>query len=488
MILRSLLVASLTAMLAACAAAPHKLPAPELRNDAPLAGLPTHADAAWPDPHWWRHYDDPQLDRLVDQAMAGSPDLAVARSRVDRAAQSVRAAAAQAGLRIDGNAQVARQRMSEHGLIPAEFLGFTWYTQGDLGVQLGYDFDWWGKKRAGIEAAVGQARAAEAQRSAAALGLQAAVADTYFGWLADQARLQLAKQQVQVQQQLLRIVVARTRAGLEPGDSEHQAQAQLAAARQQQAALQGSADMRRAALAALLGVAPSELPELQPRALPRAVAGLPEHASLDLVARRPDIAASRWQVQSALRGTDVARAQFFPDISITALAGLSSIDMGKLLDPGSRVFALTPALHLPIFEGGALRANYGMSRAELDGAIAQYNATVIDAARDVATQALTLQRLAAQRRQQQAQLDATAALGRNADARRRQGLTSASPALQARSQLLQQRDAAVALDAQALSADVALNRALGGGYRADAPANGRASASPAPHKPTTDSP
>jgi multidrug efflux system outer membrane protein len=488
MILRPLLMASLAAMLAACAAAPQKLPAPELRDDAPLAGLPTRADAAWPDPQWWRHYADPQLDRLVAQAMAGSPDLAVARSRVDRAAQSVRAAAAQAGLRIDGNAQVARQRMSEHGLIPAEFLGFTWYTQGDLGVQLSYDFDWWGKKRAGIEAAVGQARAAEAQRSAAALGLQAAVADTYFGWLADQARLQLATQQVRVQQQLLHIVAARTRAGLEPGDSEHQAQAQLAAARQQQAALQGSADMRRAALAALLGVAPAELPELQPRALPRAAAGLPEHASLDLVARRPDITASRWQVQSALRKTDVARAQFFPDISITALAGLSSIDMGQLLDPGSRVFALTPALHLPIFEGGALRANYGLSRADLDGAIAQYNATVIDAARDVATQALTLQRLAAQRQQQQAQLDAVAALGRNADSRQRQGLTSAGPALQARSQLLQQRDAAVALDAQALSADVALNRALGGGYRADAPADGQASASPAPHKPTTDSP
>lgn len=488
MTLRPLLVASLTAMLAACAAAPQKLPSPQLRDDAPLAGLPTRSDAAWPDPRWWRHYDDPQLDSLVEKAMAGNPSLAVARSRVDRAAQSVRAAAAQAGLRIDGNAQVARQRLSEHGLIPAEFLGFTWYTQGDLGVQLGYDFDWWGKKRAGIEAAVGQARAAEAQRSAAALSLQAAVADTYFGWLADQARLQLATRQVQVQEQLLHIASVRTRAGLEPGDSEHQAEAQLAAARQQQAALEGSAGMRRAALAALLGIAPAKLPRLQPRPLPHAAAGLPEHASLDLVARRPDITASRWQVQSALRQTDVARAQFFPDISITALAGLSSIDMGKLLDPGSRVFALTPALHLPIFEGGALRANYGLSKAELDGAIAQYNATVIDAARDVATQVLTLQRLAAQRRQQQVQMDAVAALDRNAAARRRQGLTSASPTLQAESQLLQQRDAAVTLDAQALAADVALNQALGGGYRATPPDNDRTSVAPARPNPTTDSP
>ena len=92
---------------------------------------------------------------------------------------------------------MARQRLSDHGLIPSQFLGFTWYNQADLGVQLQYDFDWWGKKRATVEAALDQAHAAEAQRSAAALAIQYAVADTYFGWQADQTRLQLADQSLQ---------------------------------------------------------------------------------------------------------------------------------------------------------------------------------------------------------------------------------------------------------------------------------------------------
>jgi multidrug efflux system outer membrane protein len=474
---RSLLVAAVATMLAACAAVPDKLPPPTLR-EVPLAGLPTQANAAWPDPQWWRHYHDPQLDRLIGIALHGSTSLAAARSRVENAEQAVRLAAAQSGLRIDGNVQVARHRMSEHGLIPTRFLGFTWYNQGDIGAQLQYDFDWWGKQRATIEAAVGQVRATEAQRSAAALALQSAVADTWFGWLADQARLQVATQQVQVAQQLLRIADGRARAGFQAADASHQAQAQLAAARQQQAAVRGSAAVRKAALAALLGIAPAALPPLQPHPLPKTAAALPADAGLDLIARRPDIAAARWQVQSALHQTDVARAQFFPDLSISALAGLSSIDLGKLLTAGSRTFAVGPALHLPIFEGGLLRAGYGVSKARLDAAIAHYNDSVLDAAREVATQSLTVQRLAAQRREQQAQLAAMAALRSSAAARQRQGLTDGSPALQAQAQWLQQRDAALALEAQALSADVALTRALGGGYRMQPDSAHTASADP----------
>ena len=220
-----------------------------------------------------------------------------------------------------------------------------------------------------------------------------------------------------------------------------------------------------AALAALLGVAPAKLSSLTPRALPKATGRLPASASLDLIARRPDIAASRWQVQAALRQTDAARAQFFPDFNLSALAGFSSIDLDKLLDPASRVFAVSPALHLPIFEGGLLRASYGLSRAQLDAAIAQYNDTVVNAAREVATQSLTIQRVAEQRHQQQAQFDAIAAIGRNTEARRRRGLTDARPALEAQAQLLQLSDTAIQLHAQALSADVGLMRALGGGYR-----------------------
>jgi multidrug efflux system outer membrane protein len=219
-------------------------------------------------------------------------------------------------------------------------------------------------------------------------------------------------------------------------------------------------------LASLLGVAPAELPELKARPLPAVQPGLPANASLDLIARRPDIAASRWQVEAALKQTDAARAQFFPDLSLTALAGLSSIDMGKLFTAGSRTFAVTPALHLPIFEGGALEANYGLSRAQLDSAVAQYRSTVLDAARDVATQALDAEQIATQREEAQTRLAAEQRLLANAQARLRQGVRDARESLAAELALLQQRDADTQLHAQALATDLALIKALGGGYRA----------------------
>ncbi len=477
---RTVAVVAATLLLGACIGVPDKVRPSDLRTQVPLAGLPDAHPGTWPAADWWQRYHDGQLDRLIDLALKGSTSLATARSRVTLARASAKLTAAQVGLRINGSAQVSRQRLSENGMIPTRFLGFTWYTQGDLGIQGSYDFDLWGGHKAAVQSAIGQVRAAEAERSAAALGLQVAITRTYFGWLADHQRMQLAGKLVANQERLVKVLDARVRAGLDPSDGLKQAQARAAAAREQLAALQGSARIRRAILAALVGVSPQDLPKLHPHPLPTADARLPAHAGLDLVARRPDIAARRWQVEAAVRGTDAARAKFYPDLSISAMAGLSSIDMGKLLNTGSRVFSVAPAVHLPIFEGGLLRAGFGVSKAQLQAAVAQYNDAVLNAAREVSTRVLDLQRLHAQQQQQDQQLEAVASLARNADARLRRGLTNLEPVLKTRAQSLEQRDAKLQLAAQVLDADVGLIQALGGGYRMhDEPATG-STAAPAP--------
>ncbi|MGF6709408.1 multidrug efflux system outer membrane protein [Luteibacter sp. W1I16] len=465
--LRPALLAGAVAVLLAACHVPAKIDRPALREEAPLAGLSTGTRAGWPAADWWRVYGDPQLDTLMDLALRGAPDLAQARTRVESAEQNIRVAAAQSGLRVDGSGQVARQRMSEHGLIPSQFLGFTWYNQADLGIQVRYDFDWWGKKRYTIESAIDSARAAEAERSAASLNIQAVVADTYFGWLADESRVALADRLVAARERALRIAELRVKQGVDEPDTAQQARAELAGARQQRVALQGSADIRRASLATLVGVSPAELPALTPRPLPAVTPGLPTDAGTDLMARRPDIAASRWQVEAALRQTDAARAQFFPDVSLSAMAGLSSIDMDKVFSADSRVFALTPAIHLPIFEGGSLEANHGVTRAQLGAAVAQYNAAVASAARDVATQALGAQQIADRRAQQDAQVEAANALLASARARAARGVRDDRESLATEAALIQQQDMEADLHGQALATDVALIKALGGGYRAE---------------------
>lgn len=454
----------LAVLLAGCSIPP-KPDAPTLRDSAPLAGVPTGAGESWPPAEWWKQYRDEQLDTLEQKALASSPSLDEARTRFDSAQTSIDIARAEAGISIDGNVQYQRQRLSETGLIPPAFLGFTWYSQADLGVQFRYDFDFWGKQRAAIEAAIDEARAVEAERAATVLILTSAVADTYFGWQADQARLGLADTLVANLERNRKLAALRVDHGVDSPDSVHAADTQLASAREQKAAIAGSAEVRRAALAALLGIAPAELPPLSAKPLPAVAGALPEDASLDLVARRPDIAASRWRIEAALRRVDQARAEFYPDVSLSALIGLSSLEMDKLFTPGSRVANVSPALHLPIFAGGRLKARFGASKAELDAAVAQYDSSVVSAARDVATQALTLQQIDARRRERAQQVAATEALNATSAARARRGLADDRSVLAAEAQLLMQRDAATTLDAQAISADIALTKSLGGGYR-----------------------
>ena len=453
----------LTFLCVACAGLPPKQKPVQLPDAAPLDGLES-AGRNWPAKEWWKHYQDPTLDRLIELAVASSPTLATAHARYDSARQSVRIAGAASGVRVDASADIDRQRLSDNGLIPPRLLGFTWYNQADLGLQASYTFDWWGKQRDAVEQAMDQAHAAEADRSAAALMLASSIADTYFGWQADQIRISLARERADAVQREGAIAASRVKADLDAADSTHRTDLALAGAREQIAALEGSAKLRVVALAALVGRSASELPPLQPQPLPALAAELPDNVKIDLIARRADLTASRWRVEAAEKGLAAARAEFYPDVSINALLGLSSIDVSKLIEYGSRVPQAGAAIHLPIFDAGRLKARYGATQAEIDSAVASYQDTLVSAARDVATQAATRSQIAAQRTQRGIAVDAALQLQSSAAARVRQGITDARSELAATEILIEQRDALLQLDAAALAADIALQRALGGGY------------------------
>jgi multidrug efflux system outer membrane protein len=230
------------------------------------------------------------------------------------------------------------------------------------------------------------------------------------------------------------------------------------------ALVEGSAELRRVALAALVGCAPAELPPLSARPLPATSASLPPELGIDLIARRADITASRWRVEAALQDVKAARAAFLPDISLDALAGLSSIEYGTLFDAGSRVPTAGLAVHLPLFDGGALRAQHAARNAELQAAIANYDATLIGAAREVGQQVVLRQQIEGRLSARTAQADAVARMVAAAERRVQQGLTDLRPQLDAAQSLLEQRAAELDLQAAAVAADIALIQALGGGY------------------------
>jgi NodT family efflux transporter outer membrane factor (OMF) lipoprotein len=194
---------------------------------------------------------------------------------------------------------------------------------------------------------------------------------------------------------------------------------------------------------------------------------LPDALPLALVGRRPDIVASRWRVEAMQGEIESARAQFYPNINLTAFAGFSTLSLDRLLEAGSRIVGIGPAIRLPVFEGGRLRAQLKGRVAGYDNAVATYNQTLTDALRDVADQVQSLRAAEAQGGHQRAATQAASNALRLARERERAGTTNMLPVLASELALVVQRK--VELENQARRADlrVGLIRALGGGFEAD---------------------
>jgi len=366
--------ASATALLlAACASSgglepgSAQLDPASLQAGKSIAGVPV-SSAQWPDADWWKRFGDPQLDALVAEALAGSPSMGAARARLDRAGAFALASGAPLTPQVGAGAGLNRQRYSATGIFPPP-IGGSYYTQTQLALQFSYEIDFWGKNRAAYDAALGQARAAEVDAFAARLTLSAAVAHAYaqLGHAFD--RMDVAQATLAQRQAIYDLTRQRLAAGLDTKVELKQAEASIPAARQRIAQLEEDIALARNQLAALAGKGPDrglaiERPRAQGLPVP-----LPSILPADLIGRRPDVVAQRWRVESARRDVDSAKAQFYPNLNLTALVGVQTVSYGKLLSPDSRIPQADAALLLPIFDGGRLRGNLGARDADYDLAV-----------------------------------------------------------------------------------------------------------------------
>ena len=218
-------------------------------------------------------------------------------------------------------------------------------------------------------------------------------------------------------------------------------------------------------LAALVGAGPERGEGILP--VPPAgglASAIPASIPLDLVGRRPEIVAARWRVEAAREETNVARAQFYPNVNIVAFAGLTSLGLSSFLQGSSSIAGVGPALHLPIFEGGRLNANLAGRSAEADLAVTSYNRTLVDAVHDLADAVASIHGLARTSDEQARARSATNQAYELAVIRYRAGLGNYLTVLTAQTQQLVQDRLDVDLKARAYALDVNLVRALGGGY------------------------
>ncbi|UXH80346.1 efflux transporter outer membrane subunit [Roseateles amylovorans] len=454
--------AALLMVLAACAPIPKLAdPAQPLEGEAAARlGLST-GDGQALDAQWWKTFGDAQLDGLVDQAIAQSPSLALARARIARAAALTENAEAAKRPNASLSADVTRQRFSEHGIYPPPLSGSV-QTLANIQAGLSYEFDFFGRHEAALQSALGQRRAAEADAAAAQLSVSNAVAKAYVALARSQAQSRLLEQQKTLRDQSLDLVRQRSAAGLDNGQDLRVAEAPLPDIQRQQVVLREQQALLRHQLAALTGQGPSATASLE-AALPRVI-DWQQEPHLDLLGRRPDLAAARARVEASAQDVRAARTQFYPSVSLSAFAGLNSIGLDDLFKSGSRQFGIGPALHLPLFDSGRLRAQLKGSAAEQDAAVATYNAAVLDAVRDASDQFTTLQSLRQQGVQQEALVANADSQSALASQRYQAGLVNRLAVLNAhQNQLLQQRGQ---IDLQALTIDAQINlmRALGGGY------------------------
>jgi NodT family efflux transporter outer membrane factor (OMF) lipoprotein len=428
---------------------------------------------------WWTAFGDPVLNALIERAQSGNLDLRQAAARVEEARAQERVVRSRGGPSLNAGGQAGYTRLSENAL-PAGLANLGGGQSGGgspIGLpgedfatfQAGFDASWeidlFGGQRRANEAAAARAQAAEWSQRDAEVMLAAEVARTYLQFRTLKRRIDLADETLAAKRDALGFVGARTRHGLATTAEERRQQQDVERFAAQREDLLAQADADIHALGTLLGLAPTALDvELSgaPAGAPPALA-VPAGLPSDLLRRRPDIRAAERRLAAATADIGVATADLYPKLSLTGALQLVSRSLASILESDSLFANGAARLSAPLL-GGTGRATVALRRTQANEALIAYEATIVTALRDVED---ALSRLDADRRKVAA-LRASAAAAQDAadtaQVRQRHGLVPMTGVLEARQSWLADRDALAQAEAAAAQDEVALYKALGGGW------------------------
>jgi NodT family efflux transporter outer membrane factor (OMF) lipoprotein len=463
-----------SALLAGCASAPLERAGPVAPAAFSAGGPVDEAQLA----QWWRGFDDPQLTGLIEQALADSPDMAIAQARIAQARAQARVARAALGPSLNLGGGATTTKLSENALPP----GLTRLTGGEgdngggLGLpgdafttfQTGFDAAWeldlFGARRAGDRAAQARAEAAGWTARDARVRLSAEVARTYFQYGALARRLALADETLAASQAILAASETRARHGLiDARDTGRRvlARDQAAATR---AALAAEAEIRLHALSVLTGQPPLALKvtATAPKT-PQIPAGLPA----DLLRRRPDLRAAELRLTAADAEAVAARADLYPKITLNGTAQLASLALSSLLSGDSLQATGAARASLPLLDGGRRRATLAGRHAEADEADAAWRGQLLTALKDCEDALSRLDADGARRARLESAVAAADEVARASQTREANGLIGATESLEAKLAWLQARDALIQAQGQQAEDTTALVKALGGGWDAE---------------------
>jgi NodT family efflux transporter outer membrane factor (OMF) lipoprotein len=456
---------ALTLLLGACSLAPPlKTPVVPTGDAYKELGPWTPAQPAdrLPRDSWWTLYDNQQLDELEKQLIAGNPTLAAALA--DYAQAKALTDQARAGLfpTLGVNGSTERARESLHAPLISNATP-RYYDDNTLGGSVSYELDLWGQIRNEVAAAKANAAASAADLENARLSLIAQLVNDYIQLRSLDRDSKILVETVEAYTRALELTEQRHSAGIAPGLDVSQAQTQLDAARAQAAQTLAARALMEHAIAALLGVSASTFsikPQIVDIALPQIPSGVPA----TLLQRRPDIAAAQRRMMAANANIGVARAAYFPTITLGATGGFESTGYSNWLSAPSSFWAIGPNALLSVFDGGLRRAQVAQARAEFDASAASYRSTVVTAFQQVEDSLATLNHYHDASAEEKAAVDAAQRTLNFAMALYKQGATDYLTVVTSQTALLQTQLQALNFDTLQLSASVNLILALGGGW------------------------
>ncbi len=415
--------------------------------------------------HYFKRFNDPQLDQLISVALADAPDMRSAKARVGRAQQLAKIAYSSLWPFIDLSGYLEKAYFPIHGKIPPPInsIKIDQANIADIGLKFNYELDFWGKNREALASRISEAFAAQMDLAETHLVLSTAVATTYFEIQNNSIQRRLAKENARLLKQLADIIMDRERHGIESNIPVKTAMANAQAATLSVEDYKGAEMQSRHQLAVLMGKNPLNTQIDTPTFVyNKKQLELPGIIPANVLAQRPDIASARALTEAAAHQVNVAKTAFFPNINLKGLLSLQSLYFNKAFNIWLQNDNAAAAFDLPVFDAGARKANLGVSYAQYELAVNQYNQTILNSLQQVGDQLTAMNTLNTQITAQNQALNNTESNYRLFQARYTQGIIDYTQLIEIKQLLIQQKAILYNLQTRQKQAFVALLAALGG--------------------------
>ena len=422
------------------------------------------ADLQKPSP-WWEVFQDPILVRLEEEALKANPDVTIAMARLQQSRALTSRSEAARFPELNAGFGPHRQRTTGAAVGLGDGSPGTTQTLWRAQASVAYEVDLFGRVASSVAAAKADGVQQQALAHQMLLLVQADVATTYFGLRQLEGELRLLRETVKLREDASTLLERRLSAGAVAQFVVDQARTELLSARSEQLAVEQQHALASHALATLLGRSPASF-TLEPMPLEHVTVQLPTGMPSALLERRPDIAAAERAMAAENARIGIAKAAFFPSLSLTGALGYESTDLGNLVNWSQRTFLLGPLLSLPIFDGGRRKADVARANALYDERVAQYRKTVLQAFREVEDSLVSMRTLDQRIVHQRGAEEASSRVFRSAKSRFDEGDVDYLVVVDAERTLLRSRQKLIQSQGERARATVDLVRALGGGWDA----------------------